>query len=272
MQAHRLPARHGLFWLAGGFLLYRRNPPLLSMLTFANMLLALMCSLLQPFGPFLLVLGSPLIIVLIANACAAIAEYGPLQLSPLMLLRGLREHTRLLLRLGVVQMACLILVTLLVDAVLPDIDPAALLKPSSPGQPPVLPDTRQLGTLLLHLILVALAVLPAFWFAPLLTAWHGINPVKSVFFSLIAVWRNWRAFLVYVLAAGTLVLLIPALLMALFSLLPGFLGSLLGTAVQLLVLLMLAPMLATGAYCSYREIIVRHDGNDPRRGEPRAIA
>jgi len=34
----------------------------------------------------------------------------------------------------------------------------------------------------------------------LLTAWAGLPPLKSLFFSLAACWRNWRAFSVYGLA------------------------------------------------------------------------
>jgi len=39
----------------------------------------------------------------------------------------------------------------------------------------------------------------ALWFAPLFVAWHRIAPVKSMFFSLVAVWRNRGAFLIYAL-------------------------------------------------------------------------
>ena len=266
MQAHRLPARHGVFWLVNGFYLYRRNPPLLSMLTFANLLLALFCSLLQPIGPFLLVLASPLIITLIANACAAIAVHGPLQLKPAMLTRGLRDNLRQLLRLGMVQLACLTLATLLVDAVLPQIDPAMLTTAQEAGKTTgkiAGPDAETIGWLLLNITLVGLMTLPAFWFAPLLTAWHGTPPVKSVFFSFVAVWRNWRAFFAYAASAAVIAVLIPALLLALFNHLGGPIGSFLGTLVQLLVLLTAAPVLATGAYCSYREIMTETPPEEP---------
>ena len=39
----------------------------------------------------------------------------------------------------------------------------------------------------------------AFWHAPGLVHWHGISPVKSLFFSLVACWRNKGAFVVYLL-------------------------------------------------------------------------
>lgn len=50
-------------------------------------------------------------------------------------------------------------------------------------------------TLLLYMPLSLL-----FWHAPALVHWHGIAPVKSLFFSLLACTRNWRALAVYGLA------------------------------------------------------------------------
>lgn len=38
-----------------------------------------------------------------------------------------------------------------------------------------------------------------FWHAPALVHWHGVPPVKSLFFSLLACTRNWRAMAVYAL-------------------------------------------------------------------------
>lgn len=56
----------------------------------------------------------------------------------------------------------------------------------------------------------------AFWHAPALVHWHGVPPVKSLFFSAVAVLRNVGAFLLYgamwiaLAFAGGLVLLILA--------------------------------------------------------------
>ncbi|WP_154715824.1 BPSS1780 family membrane protein [Sterolibacterium denitrificans] len=269
MQVRTLPALRGAFWLAAGFLLYRRNAPLLSMLTFANLILALLCSQLQPFGPLLLILASPLFITLIANACVAIERHGQRQLAPQMLTRNLRERGGQLLRLGLLQAFCMMLVVVLADRLLPGIDPAMLATvreaaeatetADRAGRAAIALDAGELGKLFLHLGVIGLIVLPTFWFAPLLTAWHGATPLKSAFFSLVAVWRNWRAFLVYAVSAALLAVLLPALLMSLFSLVSATLGSLVSSVLQLLVLLVGAPILATGTYCSYRDIFATAD-------------
>lgn len=269
MQVRTLPALRGAFWIAAGFLLYRRNAPLLSMLVFANLILALLCSQLQPFGPFLLILASPLFIVLIANACAAIERHGRRQLAPQMLTRNLRERGGQLLRLGLLQAFSMMLVVILADRLLPGIDPAVLANvreaaeaadaADPAGSTAITLDAGELGKLFLHLGVIGLAVLPTFWFAPLLAAWHGATPLKAVFFSLIAVWRNWRAFLVYAVSAALLAVLLPALLLSLFSLVSTTLGAFAASLLQLLVLLVGAPILATGTYCSYRDIFATTD-------------
>ena len=58
-----------------------------------------------------------------------------------------------------------------------------------------------------------------FWHAPALVQWHAVSPMKSVFFSLIACWRNIWAFSVYsavwfgvFMAAATLVALVGMVL------------------------------------------------------------
>ena len=54
MDARRLPANRGAFWLLGGFALFRRNPPLLTLLTFTYLLLVVVINLIPAIGPFLL--------------------------------------------------------------------------------------------------------------------------------------------------------------------------------------------------------------------------
>lgn len=270
MQVHTLPALRGAFWLAAGFTLYRRNVPLLSMLTFANLILALFCSQLQPLGPFLLIIASPLIITLIANACAAIEHHSARQMNSQMLTRTLRERSGHLLRLGLLQAFTIMLVVILVDKLLPGMDPAVLASLREAAEsveasggtggtgatelPAIALDAGELGKLFLHLAVTALIILPTFWFAPLLTAWRNTAPLKSTFFSLIAVWRNWRAFFVYAASAALLAIVLPTALLALLSLISSTLGNLVASVLQLLILLVGAPVLATGTYCSYRDV------------------
>ena len=64
-----------------------------------------------------------------------------------------------------------------------------------------------------------------YWFAPLLAGWGRLSAVKAMFFSLVACWRNWRAFLAYGIGL-MLAVLIPGLLIGLLGLISPILGTL----------------------------------------------
>ena len=59
----------------------------------------------------------------------------------------------------------------------------------------------QSAALVCLLLYVPLSAL--FWHAPALIHWHGIPAVKSLFFSLMACWVNWRAFAVFAVYGTT---------------------------------------------------------------------
>ncbi|MEK7737738.1 MAG: hypothetical protein AAB319_08290, partial [Pseudomonadota bacterium] len=81
MQARKLPALRGAFWIIAGFQLYRRNPPLLIMLTLGYLFLVVALGQLPPIGPFLLPLALPILTALVANACRALDSGLPLPVS-----------------------------------------------------------------------------------------------------------------------------------------------------------------------------------------------
>jgi hypothetical protein len=95
-----------------------------------------------------------------------------------------------------------------------------------------------------------------FWHAPALVHWHGVSPVKSLFFSAMACWKNKGALLVYafgwlgVFMAGGMAL----------SLVMALLGSeqLAGLFVLPSVLLM-AAMFFTSTYFTFRDSFVADD-------------
>lgn len=90
----------------------------------------------------------------------------------------------------------------------------------------------------------------AFWHAPALVYWHGISPMKAIFFSLVACKRNFWAFTVYI-ALWTGLLLGATLIVALLATL---LGSPESTGVILLpVALLLTAMFFTSLYFSFRD-------------------
>ncbi|MFA7267868.1 MAG: BPSS1780 family membrane protein [Sterolibacterium sp.] len=252
MQARLLPAARGAYWIAAGFNLYRRNPPLLTMLTLAYLLLVVAFGQLQPVGPFLLPLLLPTLTVLIANGCRALDQGLKVPRSVLGL--GLREQYGALLRLGGLHLFGTLLI-LVLDMLLPNGDSSMLMAGQDEAAATANPiEEAELLWHMLRLLLIALPVLLAFWFAPLLTAWDGVPAVKSLFFSLIAVWRNWRAFLVYALTALLVGVILPGLLLLFSSLISKSLVEVISVALRMLLLMVFAPVLMTGIYQSYRDV------------------
>lgn len=254
MQARLLPAVRGASWIVGGFRLYRRNPPLLTMLTLAYLLLVLAFGQLQPVGPFLLPLLLPTLTALIANGCRALDQGTLVPRGALGF--GLRQQRGALLRLGGLHLLGTLAI-LLIDLLLQDGDPGMLGGGKDGAGAATSPlEEAELLWHMLRLLLIALPVLLAFWFAPLLTAWNGVPAIKSLFFSLIAVWRNWRAFLVYALTAMLVGVILPGLLLLLASLVSKSLVEVFSIALRMLLLMVFAPVLMTGSYQSYRDVFL----------------
>lgn len=252
MQARTLPAVRGVFWIVGGFRLYQRNPPLLTTVTLAYLTLALVFGLLQPIGPFFLPLLLPMIMAVIANACRAIDQGLPVPRGALV--AGLREQRHSLLRLGVLQLLATLAV-LVLDQVLPGGDLNTLGNANrAAGSPAEKLDASEMLLPMLRLVLIALPMILTFWFAPLLTAWNGVPAAKSVFFSLVAVWRNWRAFVVYAMTAALVGVFTPALLLLIVGLISSSALEIFSVALRMLLLLMFLPVLMTGGYQSYRDV------------------
>ncbi len=243
MQAQRLPAARGFSWLIEGFALFRRNPPLLSLLTLGYLLIVLSLGQIQPVGPFLLPLLLPAMTALVAGGCRAVDLGLPRQT----LTSGLAQQRGPLLRLGILHLAATLAV-LAIDLMLEGGSWAGLDLGMSQ-------ETVNLAHML-RLMLIASPLLLAFWFAPLLTAWDRVPAAKALFFSFVAAWRNWRAFLAYGLAVTLIGVFLPGLVLLLAGLLSATLGDILSMALRLLLILVFAPVLMVSIYLSYRDVFV----------------
>lgn len=257
MQARLLPAIRGVRWIVDGFRLYRRNPPMLTTLTLGYLLVVVAFGQFQPAGPFLLPLILPFLTALIANGCRALN----LGLGRTELLFGLGERRAALLRLGGLHLLGTLAI-LAIDMLLQGGDSGSVTGAKEGGGAANPLDEVAVLWHMLRLLLIALPVLLAFWFAPLLTAWEGLPALKSLFFSLVAVWRNWRAFVVYAIAVTLIGVLVPGLVLLVASLIAKPLVEVLSVALRLALLLVFAPVLMTGIYQSYRDVFAPVDSPD----------
>lgn len=260
MQARRLPAARGTFWLFEGFRLFRRNPPFITALTLLYLLVVQMMVLLLPgIGPVVLPLVLPLLTLIVANGCRLVDEGTRPNRKDL--LRGITGNLPPMLRLGALQLAGAVLLVLLNLALNDGADPLAgieaPLAATNMGEGGVLADpaneAAMLGALL-RLLLLAAPLIIAFWFAPFLVGWDRVSPFKSLFFSTVASWRNWRAMGMFSIAALVLAGLVPGLVLIVIGQIAGMALNVALVALRLLLIFLVAPVLTASIYVSYRDI------------------
>lgn len=244
MQAKRLPARHGMLWLLASFRLFRMNPPLITALAVGYLLVAITLNLIPVVGPILVPLALPTLMVVVANGCRAI-EAGHSG-AGINLLHGIQNQRVALVRLGGLNLlgSIFILVGVLLIT-------GGSGSPLSAGQPL---DQEETFSFLLQVLLVALPVASAFWFAPLLTAWDGVPPLKSVFFSFVASWRNWRAFAAFGVSILVVAIAVPNLLILAVAAFSTTLAGALSVIVKMALILVMLPVMMAGMFISYRDV------------------
>jgi hypothetical protein len=247
MQARIVEARHGALWLLDGWRLFRAAPLGWLAMVFAYWIIITLASVVPFIGVAAASIMVPAFSVGFMAAARAASRRGPVELS--LLFDGFRHQPKSQLILGAIYLICL--GTLLFATTL--VDDGALASWMLTGRRPA-EESLQSDDFLQALVVAALLytpVLMAFWFAPPLAAWHGVGPVKALFFSFVACLLNWRPFLVYGAFSALVVVVLP-----LAVLLTLMLASLKIAAMSLVfpVLLVLLPTLFASFYASYRDI------------------
>ncbi len=250
MQARRLPAARGWAWVVEGYRLYRRNPPLLTSLTLAYLLLVLATNLIPLVGPFISPVLLPLLTVIVASGCRAL-DRGDLR--PGVLTASWSEHRLALFKLGGWQLLAALGVLALY----------ALWQGGdlSAADMNTLNEEAALYAMA-RLLVLSVPVALAFWFAPLLTAWDGVPALKSLFFSIVAARRNWRAFLVYALSITLVGVILPGVVLLIAGVISKSLLTVLAVVIRMLLLFILAPILVASVYLSYRDVFGESPPNE----------
>jgi hypothetical protein len=248
MQAQTLPAAAGWRWIGAGFAIFRRNPPMLSMLVVSYWLTVLVLNVLPVIGALAASLVIPGLSVGLMQAARDLERGQSIGLPTLF--SGLRQNTRTLLALGALYLG----VTIAILGLSALVDGGELLRfmlASKAADKEGIEDANFLLPSLFVMVLMA-PVLMAYWFAPVLAAWHGLGVRKSLFFSFVACWINWRAFLAYgaamVLVAGIIPGLVLGLLGAVFS---GGDSSFVSLFIIMPFMTMIALIVLSTVYASY---------------------
>jgi len=240
-----VPAKNGWSWLVKGFDLFRKNPPMWLFLVFAYSLALAVLHKVRYLGPSIALMLLPVFSVSFMFICAVLERGGALR--PALLISGFRSARPTLMVLGLLYLIATAAVLGLASLA----DAGALMMWFLQDQPPSL-ETFYDPTFARGALIASLAVTPvmmAFWFAPVLAAWNRIGAAQSLFYSFFAVWRNWRAFLVYctvVTLTGSTILMCVGLLALLMQAEPNL--------AQSLALVLTFPTLFASFYASYRDV------------------
>lgn len=222
----KVAAGEGWQWVRSGFVLYRRNPLLLSA-AFAMLFGVVMALGLVPqVGGALSELASPLMVAGFMAAYRALDEARDLELPHF--LAGVRGPAIPLMTIGAVQLMGALLIGKVMEnmgfeaeafvaAARTQQDPAALQAMLNEAAPAVLT-----GLLLFTPLMMAT------WFAPVLILFGGARPATALGVSMKAVLRNWAALLVNGLAIGGMLFLaaLVPLMLGLLVAMPVLFGSL----------------------------------------------
>uniref|UniRef100_Q47JQ4 Putative transmembrane protein n=1 Tax=Dechloromonas aromatica (strain RCB) TaxID=159087 RepID=Q47JQ4_DECAR len=250
MRAQTLPAAAGWQWILGGFVIFRRNPLMLGMLVVSYWFTVLFLNVVPVIGVVVASLAIPGLSVGLMQAARNLERGQPIGLQTLY--GSLKENARTLLALGALYLAC----TLGILGLSSLVDGGDFLKfmlSSSRAERAAVEDADFILPALFITILMT-PVLMAYWFAPVLAAWHRLTLGRSLFFSFVACWMNWRPFVAYgiglVVVAGILPGVVLGLLLLLF---PGAASFITGIVIIPMVLV-IAPTIFASFYACYRDI------------------
>ncbi len=196
MLLQSVPARQGLQWAMQGMRTFWKQPLAMSGLFFLFMALVSLVSMVPVVGGAIaLVLMPAFTAGLMAATQVASEGRFPMPGTIWMALRaGPRRPP--MLQLGALYAAGFLL--LMAASML--VDGGQFASVYLGGQPirPELVQADSFQTALWVSMLLYAPLSMLFWHAPALVFWQGVSPVKSLFFSWMACWRNKGAFLVYV--------------------------------------------------------------------------
>ena len=259
MKLQIVPARQGVLWFQQGVRTFWKQPLAFTGLFFMFMAAVSLLSLLP-------VVGTPIALALLPAAtlglmaATQIAEQGKFPM-PQVLLAGFRagkERLQSMVVLGVLYAVGFILLMGISATVDGGQFARVYLLGGELSPEVVMQGDFQTAALVAMVLYLPLSLL--FWHAPALVHWHGISPVKSLFFSAVACLRNFWAFTVFGLVWMAAFLGVATAVAVLVSLL----GNVeLINVILFPVGLAMAAMFFTSFYFTFRDCFQAPAGDTP---------
>jgi hypothetical protein len=239
-----VPAAHGWRWIARGLVLVGRAPLGWMVVSMSYWLVMGVISRLPYLGLLVASLATPALAVSFMAICRGLERGRGLELA--LVADGFKRNLAALVTLGGIYLA----ITLAIFAATSLADGGTLARWTLSGRGPAAAEGGLAAAVALAIALW-IPVQLAFWFAPVLAAWHGMPAPKALFFSFFAAARNWRAFLVYGLAGAVALGLVTALI---FNLQRVQAGPQIVPTLVFLLLVVFVPVYYATAYASYRDV------------------
>lgn len=251
MRAQNLPAVAGWHWLQQGFAIYRRNPLLFAMQVMSYWFIIVFINLLPVLGALVAALINPALLVGLMLSARHLEHNRPISLATLF--DAWRGNYKPLLWLGGLYLLAS-LAALALSALADGGDFLRFLLASDKVERAALED-GDFGLPVLFALLGLVPVFMAWWFAPVLVAWHQQGVGKALFFSFMACVINWRPFLVYGLGLCLVGGVLPGMALGVLGMiLPSGLAPLLGALAMFALVGVLAPTIFASFYVAYRDI------------------
>jgi hypothetical protein len=210
MKLNLVPARTGALWVKRGIQTFAKQPLALSGLFFIFMALMSVASLLPMVGlPLAMTLLPAATLGLMAATREAANGKFPMPLILFTALRSEPAKMRAILTLGALYASGFMLA--MGGSYLVDGGGFARLYLGGSAPTPELLQSPEFQYAMWVFIGLHLPLSLMFWHAPALVFWHDLPPVKSLFFSLVACFRNFWAFTLFgILWMGVMVLSVLA--------------------------------------------------------------
>jgi hypothetical protein len=250
MRAHTLPAAAGWGWILTGFAIFRRNPIVLGMLVLTYWFTVVFLDVLPYIGALAASLVIPGLSVGLMQAARQVERGQPVGLQTLF--GSMKENSRTLLSLGALYMCCTLGI-LGMSALLDGGDMLRFMMANSRAERAVVEDADFILPVLFVMTMMT-PVMMAYWFAPVLAAWHRLTLGRSLFFSFVACWMNWRPFLAYGLGLLLLGGVVPGVILGILLLIFPEAASFITAVVSMPMVLVIAPTIFASFYACYRDI------------------
>ena len=256
MQLHIVPARTGLAWARSGIKTFWQQPLAMSGLFFMFMALLSIATLVPFVGAALaLALLPAATLGLMAASKEASKGKFPMPMILISAFRAGKQTKQAMLVLGLLYAAGFLAI-MGISAVFDGGQFARLyLIGGKITEELVMQPNFQTAMWVAMALYLPLSLL--FWHAPALVHWHGVSPIKSLFFSLMACYKNLGALTVYGLVWMG-IFMAAALVVSMVALLLG--SPTLAAGLMFPVALVIVAMFFTSVYFTFAGSFVGDDG------------